>query len=245
MGHRRHPQDLTTKHPKEGQSLGHRHHNFTVELFLDETGGASDIFIDHAQSGEKEKLTSWEPEKLIDFMARHTGLQSGQSAHEEPGGHRRHASKDTLSDSLPEPSSGTVHAAPATGSAGLADRPRLRDLKVTSADSDKPTYVLRESQPFVVRLTLDPGGMAASKKVPLVYEASIIARQPGGPDRTVGEARRRIEVSRVTTISVASSGLPQGMYRLDALVRLSPAGAEHRHHAGATAYLEGELLEIY
>ncbi len=245
MGHRRHSQDLTAKHPKEGQSLGHRHHNFTVELFLDETGGASDIFIDHAQSGEKEKLTSWEPEKLIDFMARHTGLQSTQLPYEEPGGHRRQASKARTSDSLPEPSSAPVHAPPAIAPDGFSSTPRLLDLKVTSADSDNPNYVLREGQPFVVRLSLDPGGLAASRKVPLVYEASIIARQPGGRDRTVGEARRRIEVSRVTTINVASTGLPQGMYRLDALVRLSPAGAEHRHHAGATAYLEGELLEVY
>lgn len=245
MGHRRHSQDLTAKHPTERESLGHGHHNFTVELFLDETGEASDIFIDHGQSGEKEKLTSWEPEKLIGFIARHTGLPATKLAPEEPGGRRGEASTAATTNSPPELSSTPGPLLPSTASADLAGTPHLRDLKVTSVDLDNPNYVLRQGQPFMVHLTLDLGGVVASRKVPLVYEASIIARQPGGPDRTVGEARKRIEASRSTTISVASAGLPQGMYRLDALVRLAQAGTEHRRQAGAAAYLEGDLLEVY
>ena len=245
MGHRRHPQDLTAKHPKEAESLGHRHHIFTVELFLDETGEATDIFVDHSQSGEKEKLTSWEPEKLVRFIARHTGLQATQLTPKEHAGPLRRASGTTTTKSLRELSPTSGRVLPSTASAEPGGTPHVRELKVVSVDSDDPNYVLRQGQPFMVRLTLDLTEVIASKKMPLTCEATIIARQPGGPDRTVGAAHRRIEASKSTTISVASSGLPQGMYHLDALVRLVPAGLEHGRQAGTVAYLEGDLLEVY
>jgi len=244
MGHRKHTQGLTAKHPKEGESLGRRHHNFNVELFLDEMGQPSDIFIDHGQSGEKEQLTSWEPEKLIGFIARHTGLQSTHLAFEEPTSQRKQASRATTTDPLIETSPTPGYTPPSTVSADLAGTPRLRDLKVVLVDSDNPNFVLHQGQPFIVRLTLDLTEVIASRKVPLVYEATIVAREPGGHDQSVGEARKKIEASKNTTISVACTGLPPGMYRLEALVRLALAGAEHGHKTGAVAYLEGDLLEV-
>jgi hypothetical protein len=240
MGHHRHSQGSTAKHPKEAKPLARRHHNFTFELFLDEMGEASEIFIVHGQSGEKENLTGWEPAKLIDFIEGHTGLQAAKSAPEVSTHHRRPVSKTQTTDSFSE-SYPTSKA-----SADLAGTPHLRDLKVVSVESDTPTYILRNHQPFTVHLTLDLTEMAVSNKVPLIYDATIIARQPGGPNLTAAESHKRTETSRNSTISVASTGLPPGLYRFDAMVNVSVAGAEHERKAGAVAYLEGsDLIEVY
>ena len=244
MGHRRHTGNIAAKRPKEGDFLRHNHHNFSVELFLDETGEVIEIFIDHGQSGEKAKLRSWEPERLIEFIARHAGLQAIPLASEEPAEGLSEASKTGTTNSLSELSTKRQRVLPSTGSPELAGAPRMRDFKVVSFESDNPSYVLRQGQPFTVRLTLDLTEIVASKKAPLACEATIIARQPGGPDRTVGTAHKRIEASKSSTISVVSSGLPQGMYHLDALVRLARGGEEHRRQAGLSAYLEGDLLEV-
>ena len=240
MGHHRHSQGSTAKHPKEAESLARRHHNFTFEMFLDEMGEASEIFVVHGQSGQKESLTGWEPEKLIDFIEGHTGLQAARSAPEVSTRHRRPASTTQTTNSLSEP------IPTSKASADLAGTPHLRDLKIVSVESDTPTYVLPNHQPFTVELTLDLTEVVVSKKVPLTYDATIIARQPGGPNLTAGEARKRVEASRNSAISVASSGLPPGLYRFDAIVNVALAGAEHERKAGAVAYLEGsDLIEVY
>ena len=129
--------------------------------------------------------------------------------------------------------------------ADLTGALRLRDLEIVPTGSDDPDYVLHHDQPFIVRLTLDLTKVVAPSDVIFVYKVAIIAKQLGGLRQLVGEARNTIELSESATLSFAGINLPPGVYRLEAHVTLAPAGTEPGRQPGLTAFLKGDLLQIY
>src|SRR5512138_3833146 len=151
MAHRRNTQDATTVPSKEGEVRERRHHNFTIELFLDEMGEVIDIFIDHDQSEQREKISGWAPEHVIDFIARHAGLQATTS---EPNVQDKQISAIPATNPITQRPQAKRHA-PSRGAGDLTGTLRLQELSVVPANSEFPAYLLPINQAFSVRLTLD------------------------------------------------------------------------------------------
>jgi predicted flap endonuclease-1-like 5' DNA nuclease len=58
-------------------TIGGQHYaNFTVELLLDENDEARRTRVVHVQSGDTDTWAGWEAERLVDFLARRTGVRS-------------------------------------------------------------------------------------------------------------------------------------------------------------------------
>lgn len=235
MRHRGHAQNPIIEQPKEGETLGYRHHNFTIELFLDDVGEVSDIFIDdHDLSDKPEKINGWKPEKITDFIALHTGIQKTKPVLEKTStgqiSKMTQTKKQIVASKITTDITGTLH---------------LNDLQVISSDSENPTYLLNQGQPFTVRFILDLTDLNVPKNVALAYEANIIANQPGYAGKNVGKQYKKIDPSKKTVIDIACTGLSDGMYRLGALVKLTPTGTIQLPYAGSVAFIEGgDFVEV-
>jgi hypothetical protein len=242
MAHRRRTEAPTTVPSTEGEVHERRHHNFTIELFLDEAGEVIDIFISHDQSEKREKISGWAPEQVIDFIGRHAGLQATRS---ELNVQDKQISAIPATNSLTHRPD-AKRRAPFKGSGDLKGTLRLQTLSVVPIDSGLPSYLLPSDKAFSVRLTLDFTDVLVSPNAPLAYEATILAKQLGGAERIAGKSHAEIGASNRITISIPCTGLPQGMYRFSSLVKLAIAGMEDEHIAGIVAFLEGGgPIEVY
>lgn len=242
MGHRRNLQSPTAAFPKEGEVHERRHHNFTIELFLDEMGQVNDIFIDHNQSQKRKKISGWEPEKLVDFIAEHTGLLSPKL---QPDDDSKQISTSPAANSIIEQPQ-TKRSMPSKASSDLTGKLYLRELKIVPVDTELPTYLLPKHRPFSVRLALDLTDVVISKNTPLLYDATVLVKELGGAEHAGGKSHARVQASQNMIISVPCDGLPQGIYRFSALVKLRSAKTEHEHTASILAFLdESEPVEVY
>jgi hypothetical protein len=207
---------------------GRQHYaTFTVELLLDERNDVRRTRIAHVQTGEEDTWAGWQEDQLVGFFVERAELHL---ASVEP-----HPQPAAMAERIP-PSPATV---------GLTGILRLRDLETVPTGTDSPTHILRHDQPFVVHLTLDLTKVVAPSNVPLAYKATICAKKLGGPRQLAGEAYEFMKLAQTVTVNVAGTALPQGTYRLEAIVTLTLSLAEPLPQAGLMAMLEGGLLQIY
>lgn len=238
--------------------------NFTIEFLLDEKKEARRTRVVHVQSGDADTWAGWEALQLMDFLARHAGLHISQAEPtlqkteiRQTSGMSLGPNSETATKILREPDPAPVFPAvikPADPSAGTtaavfqtptamdqADVLCLRDLKVTLPDSDVSISFLRQGQPFLVHLTINHGQVVTSGHPLLSYMATIIFKQIGGPCEFADEASSTLELSNSTTLRRVGTNLPAGLYRLSAFVKIMP----DKVAPGLTAYLKGDLLEVY
>ncbi len=117
-------------------------------------------------------------------------------------------------------------------------------LETMTADIDDPrsTNILHQSQPFNIRLTLDLAEVAASSNVALNYTATVYAKGLNGdPRQIVGETCGTTTAGNKPIVTMESLSVPQGVYRLEAVVTLTLPPAEQ----GLIAHLEGGILQIH
>jgi hypothetical protein len=101
---------------------------------------------------------------------------------------------------------------------------------------------LPHDRPFDVKLTLDLTNASLSDISPIACTASLYAKKLGGGHRQViGETQSTMPYLNIIDLTIGNATLVQGLYRLDALVRLTSDDAT----AGLTALLKGDLLQVY
>jgi hypothetical protein len=240
MSHRKQPQGLASTPTTENEALEHPHHNFTIEIFLDEGGEVRDIFIDHGHSKKPEKINGWEPEKLINYIAQHACIKLAKPESEGPISRATTSAKEEsivpshAQKKSSKPSSelkGTIH---------------LREFKILPVEPQIHPDLLPHDRPFSVRLNLDLTEVALLKDTSLTYETTVIASPIGGSERTAGKTRKKMEASMNAVITVNCVGLVEGIYRMSAIVRLAIADTDKESTGGIVAYLEnGDLIEVY
>lgn len=146
--------------------LSRQHYeNFTIEFLLDEKNKVRRLQIVHIQSGDVDTWTKWDAERLIDFLARHTGARLPYTkgivlAPPKP--------KPTLKPSMVTKQASAV--ATATGSIPAADK---AEEKIDSTSS----LVIAESTSPALAPTVPPPEGEAFKPVPAsIVPASTINR---------------------------------------------------------------------
>lgn len=234
----------TRKKEKSIPTIRQHYENFTVEFLLDEKYEVRRSRVLHVQSGDADKWSGWEAEQMIDFLARHIGVHSPviKSAPQEisvPHGQALPTSAKVelglLTPKIAE------RVSPVLAVSDLAGTLHLRDLKAIPNDSDIPVFCLRQGQLFNLRLTLDLTEVVAPSDIPLVYKATIIVKELGGPRQLFGEVNSTLKLSSSATLGIAGTSLLPGIYRLDAFVRLTSDEAV----PGLIASLKGGILQVY
>ncbi len=234
------------KHPLEGESLT----SFVVELLLDEERQVKRTKVMQVATGHEEVWAGWRERRLVDFFVEHAALRRPSVAPVRTAEMKTQAAVPPVAAVVSAPRSEARAVAAAASSlsatAVAMAQPRLRKLEVIPMSTSYPSYILRDGQPFDVRLTLDLSEMRLLKEAVFDYTATVYAKSPGGqPQQLVGEASGTLTAVESSMIEVRSEGLPQGIYRLQAVVHLSLSTAKTEPPASFLTCLEGDLLQVY
>ena len=256
------PKSLKNAAPKK--AVRQHYENFTLEFLVDEKHAVRRTRVAHIQSGDADTWAGWEAGQLVDFLARHTGVRVPVERPEKPD-YQAALNRDfQIRDSELQPTEPEIRASPApyTASASYeipvketappalqspvaarqASTLCIRKLEVLTPSSDHPVNFLRQDQPYLVRLALDLTGVSDPDNLPLIYKASVFARQLGGTRHSIGEVFSTLNFSKSINLDIHGIGLPPGTYRLEAIaeIRYDEATPEPT----ATDSLKGGLLQV-
>jgi hypothetical protein len=241
--------------PQNVQSAGLT--SFVVELLRNEGGQAKRTKVMHIDTGLEDTWIGWQERRLLDFFVTRAGLCSFATETDVPSApsieHTReaertlHMASATLKDARPTPSAETsiephpksIEIATSTG------RPAFPESVPTPFQSRAASGVLSSNQPFDVHLALDLTEIDSAKRKPLSYKAAIFAKNLRGRlHQSVGEADGRLEPTDTPIIKVIGNPLPQGLYRLQAVVGLSDPASPSEHQPTSTVQTGEKLLQV-
>jgi hypothetical protein len=208
--------------------------SFVVELLRDEEGKTKRTKVMHVDTGHEDTWTGWQERRLVDFFITRSGIcPSGAEADLSTAPPIEHTRKARLALSMisapvtaagqipsPEPSieplPKSIEITTSTG------RPALQESMTVPFHPRTDTGVLSSNQTFDVHLALDLREIDAGGRKSLGYKAAIYAKNLKGRLRqSVGEADGLLEATDTPIIIVNGKPLPQGLYRLQAVVGLS------------------------
>lgn len=134
---------------------------------------------------------------------------------------------------------------PVVAITGSVSMPRLLGIVTASAGAPIPQNFLPHDQPFDVHLTLDLSDLRVPDYTQFSYKASIYGKSlDGHPRQIVGKASGFFTSSDIVTIEVPGTELPEGNYRLLAVVTLRSMTVEPEPRTEFIASTEGGLLLV-
>jgi len=241
--------------PQNLQSAGLT--SFVVELLRNEAGQAKRTKIMHIDTGHEDTWIGWQERRLLDFFVTRAGLGSFTTETDVPSAapieHTReaegtlHKASAALKDARQTPSAETsiephpksIKIATSTG------RPIFQESVPTLSQSIAASGVLSSNQPFDVHLAIDLTETDYAKRKPLSYKAAIFAKNLRGRlHESVGEAAGRLEPTDTPIIKIIGNPLPQGLYRLQAVVGLSEQASPSEHQRTSTFQTGEKLLQV-
>ncbi len=231
--------------------------SFVVELLRNEAGQAKRTKIMHIDTGHEDTWIGWQERRLLDFLVTRAGLCSFTTETEVPSAppieHKReaegtlHTASAALKDARRTPSAETsiephpnsIEIATSTG------RPIFPESVPTLSQSIAASGVLSSNQPFDLHLAIDLTETDYAKKKPLSYKAAVFAKNLRGRlHQSVGEADGRLEPTDTPIIKIIGNPLPQGLYRLQAVVGLSEQASPSEHQRTSTFQTGEKLLQV-
>jgi hypothetical protein len=121
----------------------------------------------------------------------------------------------------------------------------LREWKIFARDTNVPSHILNHDQIFDLSLMLVLDREMFPFTSDVKYCATIYAKQIGTKNRqSIGEVQNISLVSNKLDLMVNCASLSPGIYRLEALVTLEPAGNQPERLA-VKELLECGLLQVY
>jgi hypothetical protein len=242
---------------REEKSLTVKHQrltSFVIELLVDEEGQSSRTKIMHIDTGREDTWKGWQERRLAEFIielaglrpsAAETRLPAAPSAGQIPPDRmmpetvladRMLSSPTSPPESRMEEKPQSIEMATVTG------KPTFQESMSIPSPAKRASGTLPADQPFEVRLALDLTEIGSLSNRPLNYQATLYAKNLQGSWRkSVGEADGHLEPAESRQIVIKGIPLPQGLYRLQAVVGLSDPTMQ-RGQLPFSTYHTGEKL---
>jgi hypothetical protein len=126
------------------------------------------------------------------------------------------------------------------------NRVRLLEWKTLINQSIQSSRGLPHDQAFDINLTLDLTNASLSEISRLDFTLSLSAKKIGDGNRQViGETQGTVPYANTIDLTIGNTGLPQGLYRLEAFLTLSPTGHSPVAGSRVNASLPGGLFQVY
>jgi hypothetical protein len=222
---------------------GQHYESFIVRVLRDVDGSIRSTTIQHVRTAEMMRWAAWEREALLDFVEMRAAATLSQRPAEAPAraggepGPMAAVGEPAASASEPTASEPTA-GGPAAGEPSRAV-PQQALTPVITLGLERPLLQAAERFTVAMQLDLREAGVRAGR---IAYHAVVVAKPlGGGPKRMVAQEDGLLPADK-PTIRIHSEGLPAGIYRLDAAVRLHELGATGP--AGLAAAAEGVVLEV-
>jgi hypothetical protein len=231
--------------------------SFVIELLVDEEGQSRRTKIMHIDSGREDTWAGWQERRLAEFIiesaglspsAAETRLPAAPSTGQTPQG--RMLPETVLADRMP--SGPTASTEP-----GIEEKPQIIEMitvkgQPTSQGSisipspaKRAAGTLPANQPFEVRLALDPTEIGSLEKKPLDYQATLYAKNlQGFLRKSVGEANGHLEPAENRQIVIKGVPLPQGLYRLQAVIDLSDQTKQRGRRPSSSCHTGEKLFHV-
>jgi Helix-hairpin-helix domain len=225
-----------TKPPQKDnpkQSISQHYENFTIEFLLDEKKIIHRTRVVHVQSGDEDTWAGWEQTRLEKFFVQSAGLNIpllGTFA--SPLRTPKTSPREDLPNSKPNDFFGGVL--------------RASKLETMPLDSNMPQQIAHANETFNVSILLDLTGVKTSPSITLNCTITVWAKKFGkGEHQIIGEQHRTfLPVEKIPCV-VKSTIPSQGIYRLEALVTLTPEAIAPSPHSTIRAWLESDPLQVY
>ena len=240
--------------PPAGDATGLYYQSFVVRILLHESDGRiASTTVQHVGSGTERRWPGLDKPAMLDFISAYlspgsaTALPArpadgpGEAGRPEvpapspPGDHARQAQDERVARpadaASPVESGEPAPLIPASSSIpGQVSLTLARDLRVP-----------RPGEPFTVSVTLDLTDVEPPAASRVGFSAVVLARPLGGAAPQVVSQGKGIIPAGAPVITLHSSGLPAGTYRLEAVVQLIEPHGRTRDLA---ASMEGGILVV-
>lgn len=228
--------------------------SFVIGLLLDKKRQTKHMRIMHVANGEEDAWDGWQERRLLDFIIERAGLRLPAAGADLPPAAPTEQKPEAKIRREPIPAPlATPGPAPSLQSA-IKTQPQAIEI-VTSAGRLIPqdsvpvpksaSGILVANRPFKVRLAFDLGEVDPSQRKPLNYTANIYAKSLKGPLlQSVGAADGQLEPKGMAAVVVKGNPLPQGLYRLQAVVSLSDPALKSEHRTSSIIQTGEKLLRV-
>jgi hypothetical protein len=209
----------------EPATMNRQHYaTFMVELLLDEENDVRRTRVAHVQGGAEDSWAGWRATQLLAFFTQSAQIQAPQAEAAPP------AQED----------------APDVADDRGAAQVQICGLELASVGASGAQSFLLGDQPFEAQLALAFSDVSTTAGEPLVYSATVYAKNLRDRSRhTVSHVRDALPRAESTTVRLAGSRLPRGIYHLEAVVSVKQPADETGAAADLTAFWEGGLVQVY
>ncbi|NUO78865.1 hypothetical protein HUU05_02230 [candidate division KSB1 bacterium] len=198
--------------------------------------------IEHMLTHDKRAFSGLDQAAISEFIAAHLP-QLETKAEELQKILTLHAHEGSKPEAqAPTPS--VPASAPTSATEPTQHALRLRGMDLVLAGTRVRTNMLRDDQAFEVELELDRTEQPEAEHVPCSCHVALFAKRiEGGPRQSVGEAAHQLTAKKhAQPLRIAGVHLARGTYRLEALVNVQNAAAEHEPAYSLAAH---KLIQIY
>lgn len=248
------PGAMTPAQTPTTELTDHQHYaTFTVELLMNEDNTVRRTRVKHVQTGEEQTCADWDEAQIASFIAMRSDLHHSDS---QPA-----STLQTTINPSPELSE-LVQPAMPEGDNSLEPKPiimaavtndrslntlHISEITVLHTSAVNSGWVIREGQPYRIRLGVDFTDVAEPRAHAYHYQTIVQAKRLGsGTYISISEATGTINTSDNVAIEVDGISIPMGTYRLLASARLHPSQTPQESGAASlSAWIEGGLLKVY
>jgi hypothetical protein len=123
---------------------------------------------------------------------------------------------------------------------------RLLEWKTLLGNTNQPLHNLPHDQTFDVDLTLDLANVSLANVSQLDFIALLYAKKLGnGHRQIIAETQDTVPYSNIVDLTIKNATLPQGLYRLESLLTLTPIGSSILTQPSINTSFQGGLFQIY
>jgi len=205
-----------TQDPSDGK----HYESFKVSLLLHDNRNVKRTDVEWVRTSTKDHWSGWEPDRLTAWIAEKAEL----------------ALDEIASPKLP------THAVSPNNNSGVL---KITNFQVIGPASKKPKKVLLDGAPFELRLDLDFSETDIPANSVLCFRCDIKIRKLHNWEQMhMGAVFGNINTDDPTIMTGLLSGLPTGIYHLQAAIVVGPIKATDTNRKELDAISEGLLVRV-
>lgn len=192
---------------------------FSVDLLLDNQNRVRRTHILHVQSKKEDSWADWDQERLAAFIFKNATIRSTPKS-------------NPIDETQTKP-------------AELAGDLNISKVEIQTLSGKVTHWDINVNEPFAIRLLLNMDKTSVAPGTPLQYQSQVYVKNlTDGKHHNVGEARGMAEANNLFPLTVHCQALPQGSYRLEACVVLSPDLENSNPRSRLMAMTEGRVFRV-
>lgn len=204
---------------------------FSVDLLLDNQKRVRRTHIIHAQSGTPDSWAEWNQDRLADFILKNAMIKPDQM----------HTETVETKPILKNPRENAKQAKKKE----IAGDLNISEVEIQTKSGTVTHWLVKAEERFAIRLTLDMSKALVSPDTVLKYQTEVYVKNlSDGKRHSIGENKGTLTSRNLLPLTINCTALPQGSYRLEAYITLSPDMEDSNPRSRLMAMTEGKVFRV-